>query len=358
MREAILMMKKDYYEILGVPRNADESEIKKAYRQLALQYHPDRNPGNKEAEEKFKEASEAYEVLRDPEKRELYDRYGHDGLKRTGFSGFSGFDDIFASFSDIFEDFFGFGMDRRRSAGPRRGPDFRYDLTISFMDAALGKEMEIQLDHMEACSACKGEGVKAGTKREPCPSCRGTGQMTHSQGFFTIRTTCSRCRGQGFYIAHPCPDCRGSGKVKKPKKIPIKIPPGVDTGSRLKIPGEGGEGERGGRRGDLYVVLHVEPHPFFERQEDDLFCQIPISFTQAALGEEIEVPTLNGTKKISIPPGTQSGQIFKLKGQGIPHLNGLGRGDLNIQVLVKVPTKLNKRQKELLREFAALEGKD
>ncbi len=352
------MIKKDYYEILGVSRNANETEIKKGYRQLALQYHPDRNPGSREAEEKFKEASEAYEVLRDPEKRDLYDRFGHEGLKRSGFSGFAGFEDIFSSFSDIFEDFLGFGMGRQRAAGPRRGPDFRYDLTVSFMDAAMGKEMDIEFERLDTCEACKGDGIKPGTKREACAACKGSGQVTHSQGFFTLRTTCSRCRGQGFFITNPCPDCRGSGKVKKLKKFPIKIPAGIDRGSRLKVAGEGGEGEKGGRRGDLYIVLHVEPHPFFERQEDDLFCQIPISFSQAALGEEVEVPTLNGSKKLSIPPGTQNGQVFILKGQGIPHLNGFGKGNLNIQVLVKVPTKLNKRQKELLKEFAALEGKE
>jgi len=296
-------------------------------------------------------------VLRDPEKRDLYDRYGHEGLSRTGFSGFAGFEDIFTSFSDIFEDFFGFGTGRRREAGPKRGPDYRYDLTISFLDAALGKEMEIELERLETCETCKGMGTQPGTKRENCPTCRGTGQVTHSQGFFTLRTTCSRCRGQGFFIPHPCKDCRATGKVKRPKKIPIKIPAGVDTGSRLKVSGEGGEGERGGRRGDLYVVLHVEPHSFFERHDDDILCQIPISFVQAALGEEIEVPTLNGSKKITLPPGTQSGQIFTLRGQGIPHLNGYGRGDQHVQVTVKVPTKLNKRQKELLKEFASLEGK-
>jgi len=352
------MIKKDFYEVLGVPRNANEAEIKKVYRQLALQYHPDRNPGNKEAEEKFKEASEAYEVLRDPEKRDLYDRYGHEGLKRSGFSGFAGFEDIFSSFSDIFEDFFAFGMGRQRATGPRRGPDFRYDLSISFMDAAMGKEMDIEIERLEICEPCKGDGIKPGMKRETCPACKGSGQVTHSQGFFTLRTTCSRCRGQGFFLPNPCPDCRGSGKAKKPKKIPIRIPAGVDTGSRLKITGEGGEGDKGGRRGDLYIFLHVEPHPFFERQGNDLFCQIPISFSQAALGEEIEVPTLNGTKKFFIPPGTQSGQVFALKGQGVPHLNGFGRGSLNLQVLVKVPTKLSKRQKELLKEFATIEGKE
>jgi len=352
------MTKRDYYEVLGISRNADEAEIKKAYRQLALQYHPDRNPGNKELEEKFKEASEAYEVLRDPEKRNLYDRYGHDGLRRTGFSGFAGFEDIFTNFGDIFDDFFGFGTRTRRAAGPRKGPDFRYNLTISFMDAALGKEMEIDIERPESCAPCKGQGIKPGTKREECPACHGSGQVVHSQGFFSLRTTCSRCRGQGYFIPHPCPDCRGTGKGKKSKKIPLKIPAGVETGSRLKVAGEGGEGERGGRPGDLYIVLHVEPHPFFERQDDDLICQIPISFPQAALGAEIEVPSLNGTKKIDIPPGTQSGQIITLRGQGIPHLDGFGKGDQHIQVLVKIPTKLNKRQKELLKEFAAQEGKE
>ena len=325
---------------------------------MALKYHPDRNPGNKEAEEKFKEASEAYEVLRDPEKRDLYDRYGFDGLKRTGFSGFAGFEDIFSSFGDIFEDFFGFGTGRRQATGPRKGADFRYDLTISFMDAALGKETAIDLEKFEDCGSCKGTGIQPGTKKETCSACHGSGQISHSQGFFTLRTTCSRCRGQGFFIPHPCPDCRGTGRIKKAHKIPIKIPAGVDTGSRLKVSGEGGAGERGGRSGDLYVVLHVEPHPFFERQGDDILCQIPVSFTQAALGAEIEIPILNGTKKLSIHPGSQNGQIYTLRGEGVPHVNGFGKGDQHIQILVKVPTKLNKRQKEILKEFASLDGKE
>jgi len=352
------MTKRDYYEILGVPPNADDGEIKKAYRQLALKYHPDRNPGNKEAEERFKEASEAYEVIRDPEKRSLYDRFGHEGLRGTGFSGFSGFEDIFSSFSDIFEDFFGFGTGRRRATAPKKGADLRYDLTISFMDAVLGKEKEIEIERFEVCGTCKATGIQPGTKKETCAACRGSGQVIHSQGFFTLRTTCSRCRGQGFFIPHPCENCRGTGKVKKPKKIPLKIPAGVDTGSRLRVSGEGMEGERGGRPGDLYVVLNVEPHPFFERQGDDVLCQIPISFPQAALGAEMEVPTLNGSKKLTIPPGTQSGEVFTLRSLGIPHLHGFGKGDQHIHVVVKIPTKLNKRQKELLKEFAALEGKE
>ncbi|MBI4496078.1 MAG: molecular chaperone DnaJ [Deltaproteobacteria bacterium] len=349
--------KRDYYEILGVPRQVSEADLKKAYRQLALQYHPDRNPGNREAEENFKEASEAYEVLRDPEKRELYDRYGHEGLRGTNFTGFAGFEDIFSSFGDIFEDFFGLGSGRRRS-GARKGADLRYDLTIPFLDAALGKEMEIEVERMVSCGLCQGSGIKPGTKREECQACRGTGQISHSQGFFTLRTTCTRCRGQGFFIPHPCPQCRGSGQERSTKKIPLKIPAGVDTGNRLKIPGEGGEGERGGRAGDLYVVLHVEPHPLFERHGDDIICRIPVSFVQAALGGEIEVPTLNGSKKLSIPAGSQSGQVFTLRGQGIPHLNGFGRGDLHVEIQVKVPAKLSRRQKELLKEFASLDGKE
>ncbi|HSR13856.1 MAG TPA: molecular chaperone DnaJ [Thermodesulfobacteriota bacterium] len=352
------MPKRDYYEILGISRNAQEPEIKKAYRQLALQYHPDRNPGDKSAEEKFKEASEAYEVLRDEEKRDLYDRFGHEGLKRTGFAGFAGFEDIFSSFGDIFEDFFGMGGARRRAAGPRKGSDFRYDLSISFLEAAQGKETEIEIERLETCGVCKGSGAEQGSKKETCPGCRGTGQVTHSQGFFTLRTTCSRCRGQGTLIPHPCSECRGTGRIKKKKKIEIKIPAGVDSGSRLKITGEGGEGEKGGRPGDLYVVLHVEPHPLFERHEDDIVCSIPISFVQAALGGEIEIPGLNGNKKITIPAGTQNGHIFTLHGQGIPHVDGYGRGDEHVQVSVKVPTGLTKRQKELLKEFAAQDGKE
>jgi len=355
------MVKRDYYEILGVSRNANGEEIKKAYRQMALQYHPDRNPGDREAEERFKEASEAYEVLRDPEKRSLYDRFGHDGLKGVGFRGFAGFEDIFTSFSDIFEDFFGFGFgDRRRERRTyaRRGADLRYDLSISFRDAAFGKEKEIEIEKQEICKTCSGTGVKPGKSKQICPHCGGKGQIAHTQGFFTISSTCSRCHGQGEIITHPCKDCSGSGTVLTPKRLKVKIPAGVETGIRLMLSGEGEAGERGGPPGDLYVVLHVEPDSFFERQGNDVLCLIPISFSQAALGAKIEVPTLNGYEKITLPPGTQSGQIFTIKGAGIPYLHGRGRGDELVHVVVKTPTKLSRRQVKLFEELASLEEEE
>ncbi len=348
------MAKRDYYEILGVPRNASEEEIKKAYRKMALKYHPDRNPGDKEAEEKFKEASEAYEVLRDPKKREIYDFYGHEGLKGTGFTGFRGFDDIFSSFSDIFEEFFGFSpRSSRRGASP--GADLRYDLKITLLDAAFGKETEIEVLKRGRCEVCNGTGAQPGSTPQVCPHCYGRGQISRSHGFFTISTTCSYCHGEGRVITTPCKACGGQGWVKKRKKVSLRIPPGVDTGSRLRLRGEGEEGERGGPPGDLYVIIHVEPHEFFEREGDDIICRVPIPFTMAALGGEIEVPTLDGTKRIQIPRGTQPGEIFRLKGEGIPHLNGRGRGDQIIQILVQVPQKLSKEQERLLREFASLE---
>ncbi len=354
------MAKRDYYEVLGVSRNATEDEIKKAYRKLALQYHPDRNPGDREAEEKFKEAAEAYEVLRDPQKKELYDLYGHEGLKGTGFTGFRGFEDIFSTFSDIFEDFFGFGTGsrRRRQSHAQPGQDLRYDLTISFEEAAFGTEKEIEVPRSENCSSCKGTGVAPGTSRSECPYCHGTGQVTHSQGFLTISTTCSHCRGEGSFITHPCKECRGGGRVKREKKIHLTIPGGVDTASRLRIQGEGEPGFRGGPPGDLYVIIHTEPHEFFEREGDDIYCQIPISFPQAAIGTRLDIPTLEGTESLEVPPGTQSGEVFRLRGGGTKHLRGGGRGDQIIQVIVKTPTRLGKRQKELLEEFAKLSGEE
>ncbi len=351
------MEDKDYFRILGVSRDASEEEIKKSYRKIAMLYHPDRNPGNKEAEEKFKLASEAYEVLRDPEKREIYDRYGIEGLKGTGFTGFTGFDDIFSAFGDIFEDFFGFGSPYKRRTRARQGADLRYDLKISFREAAFGIETEIDIPKNATCEECNGTGAKPGTYPTQCPNCKGTGQVTRSQGFFTISTTCSQCHGDGKFIPHPCKECRGAGKVRKNNKIQIKIPPGVDMGSKLRIRGEGEPGERGGPSGDLFIFIYVEPHDFFLREGDEIVCQIPISFPQAALGTEMEIPTLNGKKKISIPRGTESGEIFRIKGEGFPKLKGYGRGDQLVQVIVKTPKNLTKRQEEILREFEEASGR-
>ena len=347
--------KRDYYDILGVSRQADGNEIKAKYRKLALKYHPDRNPGDKEAEENFKEAAEAYEVLRDEEKRRIYDQFGHEGLQGTGFSGFGGFEDIFSSFSDIFDDFFGFGGRRSRSSA-RRGADLRYDLVISFMDAAFGVEKEIEVEKLETCDVCEGSGCEPGTSPEHCRFCQGTGQISRSQGFFSIRTTCPQCQGQGTSIPHPCSECKGTGQQSRVKRVSVKLPAGVDTGSRLRLTGEGEAGRNGGPPGNLYIYVHVEPHDFFERENKDIFCSIPISFVQAALGDKVEVPTLNGTKKLDVPKGTQSGEVFRFKSAGIPSLRGGKKGDQVIQVIIKTPTHLNKKQEKLLREFAKIES--
>jgi molecular chaperone DnaJ len=349
--------KRDYYEILGVSRDADNDQLKANYRKLALKYHPDRNPGDKEAEENFKEAAEAYEVLRDAQKRQIYDQYGHEGLQGTGFSGFRGFEDIFSSFSDIFEDFFGFGRGSRYRTAARRGADLRYDLVVSFMAAAFGVETEIEIEKLEGCEACEGTGCEPGTSPETCRQCGGSGQISRSQGFFSIRTTCPYCHGEGRSVPHPCEQCRGTGQVERKKKVSIKVPAGVDTGSRLRLTGEGESGMRGGPPGDLYIYIHVEPHEFFKRNNHDVICQIPISFVQAALGDDISIPTLNGDKNLHIHKGTQPGEVFRFKGEGIPSLRGHGRGDQIIQVMVKTPTGLNKKQEALLKEFAALESK-
>ena len=349
------MERRDYYEILGVDRSASDEEIKRSYRRLAMQHHPDRNPGDKKAEEKFKEAAEAYEVLRDAEKRKIYDRYGHEGINGTGFRGFSGFDDIFTNFSDIFEDVFGFSGTRARSA-VRQGADLRYDLRVSFMDAVKGTSTQIELEKFERCRECAGTGAAAGTQPENCPSCAGSGTVTQSSGFFTISTTCPQCRGAGRVIKNPCKACYGTGKAKVRKTVSLRIPAGVETGSRLRLRGEGEEGDFGGPSGDLYVFIHVEPHEFFERDGHDILCRIPVSITQAALGAAVEVPTVEGKESLKIPKGTQSGRIFRLKGKGVPHLKGLGRGDQVIQVLVKIPTNLSRKQEDLLREFARLSG--
>ncbi len=349
------MTKRCYYEILNVSRSATEEEIKKSYRRLAMQYHPDRNPGNREAEEKFKEAAEAYEVLSDPQKREIYNQYGHEGLSSSGFRGFSGFEDIFSSFGDVFGDIFGFSNGRGRSrTAARAGADLRYDMQITFMEAAFGLTRDITIEKLERCHECDGSGSAPGTAPEICSRCRGRGQVTQSSGFFSISTTCPNCRGQGQTITHPCKSCRGGGRERVSKTVQIKIPAGVETGSRLRLRGEGEQGDYGGPNGDLYVFIHVQDHEFFQRSDDDIICRVPISFIQASLGDNIEVPTLTGTEKLKIPRGTQTGKIFRLKGKGIAHLRGFGRGDQIIETVVTIPTNLNKRQEELLREFARI----
>ncbi len=350
------MVKTCYYEVLGVTREATEDEIKKTYRRLAMQYHPDRNPGDQEAEEKFKQAAEAYEVLSDRKKRDIYDRYGHDGLNSTGFQGFSGFDDIFSSFGDIFEDIFGFSSSRSRTAG-RAGADLRYDLTLTFLEAAFGTEKDLKIRKSVTCMECHGSGADPGSEIRTCSYCGGRGQVLQSSGFFSIRTTCPECRGYGKIIVKYCSSCHGSGKLAQEKTVHVKIPGGVETGSRLRLRGEGEDGEFGGPSGDLYVFLSVEPHEFFDRRGYDVYCRIPISFVQAALGAKIEVPTLTGTEKLKIPKGTQNATQFRLKGKGIPHIKGFGSGDQIIETTVTIPTSLNRKQEELLLEFAKLDKK-
>ena len=348
--------KRDYYEVLGVDRDAADDQLKSSYRKLALKYHPDRNPGNKEAEDKFKEASEAYEVLRDSQKRGIYDQFGHQGLEGSGFSGFSGFEDIFSSFGSIFEDIFGFGTGRRSGSRAQRGADLRYDVTLDFMEAAFGTETQIDLQKMEVCPSCEGNGCEPGTHPETCGTCSGTGQVSRSQGFFTVRTTCPHCRGNSQSIPHPCKGCKGNGQVMVSKIVSVKFPAGVDNGSRLRLPGEGEGGAYGGPPGDLYVFINVKPHDFFQRDNTDIHCQVEISFIQAALGASISVPTLNGKKTLEIPKGTQPGDLFRFRNNGIPSLRTARRGDQIIQVLIATPTNINKKQVSLLREFDKIEN--
>lgn len=341
---------KDYYEILNIPRDASVEEIRKAYRNLAIKYHPDRNPGNKEAEEKFKEAAEAYAVLGDAEKRRMYDLYGSTGLRQTGFEGFSDFDDIFQHFSDIFSDIFGFGNRRRRSS-PKRGRDLRCDISITLEEAYSGVQKEVSVGRMDTCISCGGSGLKPGTSPEKCPACKGEGHIVHSHAHFMITTTCTHCNGKGTIIRNKCPRCNGRGKEIVEKKIKVKIPSGIDDGMKLRIAGEGESGEYGGYEGDLYVYVHLEPHEFFTRDGDDVVCELPISFIDACLGTQIEVPTLDGKKKIEIHPGTQPADIVRLKGKGFPSLQGYERGDQIVKIKVLIPTNLTKEQRELLEKL-------
>jgi molecular chaperone DnaJ len=354
--------KKDYYSILGVVRGASVDDIKKSYRQIALKYHPDRNPGNKEAEERFKEAAEAYEVLHDAEKRRLYDMYGHEGLSSTGFTGFRDFGDIFRSFSDIFEDMFGFGgmggMGGMGGGGPRpqAGTDLRYDLTLNFLDAVLGTEVTVEVPRVINCRTCNGSGAKPGTKRIPCPQCHGRGVVSRSHGIFQITTTCPRCQGMKEFSAEACSTCNGEGRMREKKKIKVKVPPGMDSGTHLIMPGEGNGGAYGGPPGDLYIVLAVRPHELFRREGYDLHLKVPISFVQATLGARLTIPTLKDNRDLTIPPGTQPGEVIRIKGEGVPYPKGSRKGDLLVEVRVVVPRTLTPRQQHLLEEMAKEEG--
>jgi len=355
------MAKRDYYEILGVERGVEIEEIKKSYRKLAVKYHPDKNPGDKSAEEKFKELGEAYEALSDPQKRAAYDQYGHAAFdpRMRGGGRAGGFHDpadifreVFGGGGSIFEDLFGGG--RSDPTQPQRGADLRYDMEISFEEAANGCEKEITVNKQDRCEVCHGSGAESGSKSKVCPTCGGRGQVISSRGIFSIAQTCPRCEGAGRVIEKPCKTCQGTGRHERTSKIKLRIPPGVDTGSRLRSSGNGEAGLRGGPTGDLYVVLHVKAHEIFQRDGDDLICEVPVSFVQATLGAEIEVPTLGGKTHIKIPAGTQPGTAFRLKGKGIKNIQGFGVGDLHVRVNVEVPTHLNHAQKAKLQEFAEL----
>ncbi|MDD3117856.1 MAG: molecular chaperone DnaJ [Victivallales bacterium] len=365
-------MATDYYELLGVAKNASAAEIKKAYRKMAVKYHPDKNPGNKEAEEKFKEIAHAYEVLSDQKKRAQYDQFGPEAFSRAsgpggaGPGGMGGFNDPFDIFSQvfggsggsIFEDLFGGG---RRSSGAntrRDGSDLRYDLEIDFEDAVYGADKKITIPRLNTCQKCKGSGCEPGSSRVRCPRCNGTGQISMAQGFFSIRQSCPNCGGTGQIIKNPCQACHGEGRVRVEKTLQIHIPPGVDTGSRLRVSGEGESGGPGGRAGDLYVVIHVRPHDVFVREGNDVLCEVPIDFVTAALGGIIEVPTISGTAKMKIPEGTQNGTILRLKGKGIPALRGGSRGDQHVKIFVEVPRNLNREQKEALQKFRTACGNE
>jgi molecular chaperone DnaJ len=349
--------KKDYYEVLSVARDADEQQIKAAYRKLALAHHPDRNPNNPDAEEKFKQAAEAYSVLSDPQKRAAYDRFGHQGVQGAAQPGFD--PGAFADFTDILGDFFGFGDlfgggggggGRRRSRA-QRGEDVRYDLEIEFEEAVFGKTAEFQVPRLEVCDRCKGSRAEPGSGSTTCPTCRGRGEVLYQQSFLTIRRTCGSCGGTGQIVRNPCSRCRGEGYRQVSRKLKVNIPAGVDDGTRVRLSGEGQPGANGGPAGDLYVVLHVKEHPVFEREGNDLHCSVPVNIAQAALGAEIEVPTLDGSEKLKVPEGAQHGARFRLRSKGVPEVNGARRGDLWVHLDVRVPSKLTKDQKKLLEQL-------
>jgi len=351
--------KRDYYEILGIAKTATDGEIKSAYRKQAMKYHPDRNPGDHAAEEKFKEAAEAYAILADAEKRSLYDRFGHAGVKSAAGAG-AGFDPSvfqeFGDFADILGNMFGFGDlfgGGRRRGGPQRGGDLRYDLEISFEESARGAETAIQIPRQENCESCHGSGAAPGSSPTTCPQCRGQGQVRFQQGFFTVARTCPQCRGAGKIVTKPCATCHGAGRVAKERKITVKIPPGIATGQQLRLQGEGEAGSAGGPAGHLYVVVHVQDHEFFRRDGVNLFCEIPVNFTTVALGGDIQVPTLDGPETVRVPEGTQTGTTLRLKGKGMPDVGGRGRGDLFATVQVKTPKKLTRDQRRLLEQLGA-----
>ncbi|MHB9102717.1 MAG: molecular chaperone DnaJ [Sulfuricella sp.] len=354
------MSKRDFYEILGVNKDASDDEIKKAYRKLAMKFHPDRNPDNPKAEEHFKEAKEAYEILSDASKRAAYDQYGHAGVdQQAGMGGAGGFGGGFAdAFGDIFGDIFGGAGGRGGRSNVYRGADLRYNLEVSLEEAARGTETKIRIPTMAECDTCHGSGAKAGSKPETCPTCAGHGQVRMQQGFFSIQQACPKCHGSGKVIANPCPTCQGSGRVKQYKTLAVKIPSGVDEGDRIRLSGEGEAGVNGGPPGDLYVVIQIRAHSVFQRDHNDLHCEMPISFTTAALGGEIEIPTLDGHAKIKIPAETQSGKVFRLRGKGIKGVRSSTHGDLMCHMVVETPVSLNERQKELLRELETLNEQD
>ena len=366
------MAKRDYYEVLGVDKSSGKDEIKKAYRKLAIKYHPDKNAGNTEAEEKFKEATEAYEVLSDERKKQAYDQFGFagvDGINSPGgghdySSVFHDFEDIFGDMGGIFDSFFGGGggggRGRRGGGGVARGSDLRYNLEISFKDAVFGTSAEISYTHDVACKTCGGSGAAAGTGRKVCPTCQGTGQVRRNSGFFSIASPCHTCSGEGHIIEDPCKACHGSGLSRKQQKIKVTIPAGIENGKRIAIPGQGDAGANGGRTGDLYVYIKIKPHDFFERDGNNVYCALPISFTQAALGADVFVKNLEEKKiKLKIPPGTQTGKMLRLKNEGIPYLQSKGRkGDMYIKIIVETPQRINTKAKELLKQFAALQGEE